>query len=854
MRKISIYALLSILSLGSCTKEFVYNDTNDIKENAEQIFGLIDPNQDWRTTTSGTVSITADANLANISKVQILTGSPFFNKDAKILAEAEATAGQTVTLSYDAPRTSTRVIAACTDNNGKYYIQGFNIGDKTVSFRNSTAATRAAAFTRAGAELSNVSLDFKNSFLSYNAERTLSGNSNWKDKNWENDRLWQPTGSGSSNGWTISNSTIYKNAIALSEAEEATLTDIFDAALGRYDSINKPKNNLQLIKESSRVRLYGNHLVSTGDAAITLSPVQAASTEAYWCDIYYYYYRTEDVPAGTSEADYIKALPKFKAIDVNDVREGIKAVTKKGKDKSDTKFLRQYEYLLPFYGNASEFTKQPSTLKTYGYTTDGKFYRIYNYSQNADKKIPYANHYITYNENHDLNLKDEYTNSDDIKYQLFQIYTNTDGTVLLYNVGSQKFLWWDNGNYIEFKDIEEKSLKNYSFNLTDGDRNTIAYGNITNQDQKVYIYSNNKNNCIKVLLDTGRRLMFNGAKNKNEAREWTFVAYADSSSASISDIELPLSLFPAGSIAPPSTTPSTIIPAGYRIGFMVRKDGGAEAGKNNGKGNSNQQGCVYGYGTLNTEINNYGQFKNSVSTYYMDLDSPRMATFTANNKVYLTFEEGTDAQFSDIIVEMGSSDETGVDMFDEEQEVNDYAYTMCFEDRPNTADYDMNDVVLRCTRKSATEFQLSLIATGANDPVLISGITGKYVSGTELNNQEVHSLFGVETSTFVNTQIADNVRTAVSCIYEVDANTTIKQFLSNIYITNTVTGRTIGLPATGEPPYAIIMPGDFDYPQERISIATAYRLFSEWAINTNNYGNWPEYYDESKIYTNPYNR
>ena len=36
MRKISIYALLSILSLGSCTKEFVYNDANDIKENAEK--------------------------------------------------------------------------------------------------------------------------------------------------------------------------------------------------------------------------------------------------------------------------------------------------------------------------------------------------------------------------------------------------------------------------------------------------------------------------------------------------------------------------------------------------------------------------------------------------------------------------------------------------------------------------------------------------------------------------------------------------------------------------------------------------------------------------------------------------
>jgi hypothetical protein len=285
---------------------------------------------------------------------------------------------------------------------------------------------------------------------------------------------------------------------------------------------------------------------------------------------------------------------------------------------------------------------------------------------------------------------------------------------------------------------------------------------------------------------------------------------------------------------------------------MVRKDGGAEANNNN-NGNSNQQGCVYGYGALNTEINNYGQFKNSTN-YGMDLDSPRMATFTANNKVYLTFEEGTDAQFSDIIVEMGSAGDTGVDMFDEEQEVSEYAYTMCFEDRPNVADYDMNDVVLRCIRKSATELQLSLIATGANDPVLISGIEGNFKSGTELNNKEVHELFEVETSTFVNTVSSDKVLPAVSGIYEVDANTSIKQFLSNIYITNTGTGRTIGLPETGQPPFALIMSGDFNYPAERISIVDAYPAFSSWSSNANNYGNWPESIVESNTYTNPYNR
>ncbi len=858
MRKISIWVALGILSLSSCSKDFVYNDADITKENAEAIFGLIDPNQDWRTTTSGTVTITADADMDNIAKVQILTGSPFFNKDAKILAEAEATAGQTVTLSYDAPRTNTRVIAACTDNNGKYYIQAFNIGDKTVSFKSATAGTRAGAMTRAGAELPNISLDFKNSFMSYNAERARSTNatySSWQGSKWDNDRLWQLTGSESYNGWTISNNTIHRNAPALSAEEEVTLEAIFEDALGRYEK-GKAKNNLPIIKESSRVRLYGNHLVSTGDAAITLTPVQAASTEAYWCDIYYYYYRTGDIPEGTSEADYIKTLPKFKAIDVNEVRDGISAVTGVAKNASDIKFIRQYEYLLPFYGNASEFESKPSTLASYGYTTNGKFYRIYNSS--GYKTVAASNHFITYSDNkHNLQGEGEAN----IQDQLWQVFTNADdNSIMLYNVGNNKFFWYKDGDFVEFKDIEESSLKNYTIYVLDGTVTDnkivpIAFNNNA-KEQSVFISSASISNFIKARIDTDFTYLNKGGRDLSgsyrTSRLWIFEEYSYPSATAITDFDLPEKHFKDKQIVPPSAKPSTIIPAGYRIGFMVRKDGGAKANNNNG--NNSLKGCVYGYGALNTEINSYGNFHRSVKDFGMDLDSPRMATFTANNKVYLTFEEGTDAQFSDIIVEMGSSGETGVDMFDEEQNVSEYAYTMCFEDRPNTADYDMNDVVLRCIRKSATELQLSLIATGANDPVLISGIEGNFKSGTELNNKEVHELFSVGTSTFVNTVSSDNVLPAVSGNYEVDAKTTIKEFLSKIYITNNGTGRTIGLPATGESPFALIMPGDFNYPQERISIADAYQTFRSWVNNANNYGNWPEFPEDSKIYINPYNR
>ena len=168
----------------------------------------------------------------------------------------------------------------------------------------------------------------------------------------------------------MSNSTIHRNATALSEDEAATLKDIFDASLGRYNNDKSPRNNLQYINESSVVQLYGNHLVSNGKAALTLCPIQAASTEAYWCDIYYYYYRTEDIPTGTSEADYIKSLPKFKAIDMNDERQAFSTNTGIAKNESDVNFLRLHEYLLPFYGDASEFTLQPSTLSMYDYTTD----------------------------------------------------------------------------------------------------------------------------------------------------------------------------------------------------------------------------------------------------------------------------------------------------------------------------------------------------------------------------------------------------------------------------------------------------------------------------------------------------
>ena len=145
----------------------------DIQANVANIFGAIDPEQDWNMVTSGTINVTADANLPGITKVQILTESPFFNNDAKVLCEADAKSGETVTLAFEAPIANKRLIAACVNSEGVYHIQGFDIGQTSVNF-SSRAATRAATRGDAGyPSPSGIKVEFKNSTPSFNAARTI---------------------------------------------------------------------------------------------------------------------------------------------------------------------------------------------------------------------------------------------------------------------------------------------------------------------------------------------------------------------------------------------------------------------------------------------------------------------------------------------------------------------------------------------------------------------------------------------------------------------------------------------------------------------------------------------------------
>lgn len=890
MKKVLFITLTGAMALASCTTfDFDGAEQEAIKQNAEEVFGLIDPKQDWSNITSGSVTLTADANLKDISKVQILNESPYFNDNAVILAEADVKKGETVTLNYDAPRGTTRLIATCIDSKGNFFTKGFDIEEKEVSFAKRSNARTRGAVTRSDLGTFNASrvvINSANAVKSFNAGRTMYtdfGNAiedadmikfandknfeNWAGTKWQDDILWTPSSTNDLGSWSLVDGSIVRNIEeGLDDEEKAELNDIFTNFLKR----DKQKNNLQAIRNSDIVKFFGNHMISNGKAALTLIPVQMASSEISMCDIYYYYYK--DVPASMSEADYIKQLPKYKAISCSN------AISASGVSNGND-FFRTQEYLLPYYGDGTQ-------KKAYSCTSDGKIYRMRNGQLKNNKS-----YYLTYIYKDTWKTNMKWSDKLDLLYddnnanlanQLWQIFTTGDGKKLLYNIGTKKFLVWI-GSYLSNYDyatvlsdympfVEERlytfTTKGDAYNIWRANDNTMALGTDLNQNNKMRV-STNKKASNGALID------------------WYFDEYTgDKSFETVQKIDLPD--IPVGQ----ATAVSAIIPEGYKVGFMLRK---AKTGSNIFDQNvlkEVQNGCVYGNGELNTEINVLpGHFGSSTSKYGMEPNDPRIAVFSANNKTYLAFEDGSDSNYSDMIIEIGGSsvakvvpsssstpgsytteevsdspqeqeEISGVYMFDTIGEditsLLPQPFTMCFEDRLIQADYDMNDLVLRCIRdKNDKDFvYLSVIAIGAYDRLYIRGIEGELKDGTNLMSEEVHALFGKENAEnddrYINTKSGmETIYGYKTGHYKIGQNVTIPQFLTKIYIENETMGKSVSIPETGQPPFALIIPGDFNYPYERTSIVNAYTNFRNWAESIYQYNEWINVTEEGTTYTNP---
>ena len=273
-------------------------------------------------------------------------------------------------------------------------------------------------------------------------------------------------------------------------------------------------------------------------------------------------------------------------------------------------------------------------------------------------------------------------------------------------------------------------------------------------------------------------------------------------------------------------------PKGYKIGFMIRAKTTSDGKK--------KQGEVYGDGCLNGHINtdtNYN-FRSSK----LGATDPRATWLNINNRMMLTWESGTDADFNDIILEV----EGGIEDIIVPPPFTPQMYTYCFEDT-ELGDYDMNDVVIKALRLNETTIEYRIVACGAHDELYVKNLNyGDIKEGTE-----VHELFGTTPQNFVNTQNGDSYSFVVGT-RTVDKNFKLSEEPDSEkpYIFNKTKNKKIYLSKAGEDPHGIIVAYDFHYPLERICIKDAYPQFNNWGENPINSTWWYMSPNPSKVYKN----
>lgn len=278
-----------------------------------------------------------------------------------------------------------------------------------------------------------------------------------------------------------------------------------------------------------------------------------------------------------------------------------------------------------------------------------------------------------------------------------------------------------------------------------------------------------------------------------------------------------------------NTKGSYTFPAGYKIGFMMHLEYGNKIW-NDASGN------LYADGRYNHEINQWGQFAKAG----MEPDENRACLFGANGKNYIGFEDGVDKDFNDMVFEI----EGGVKIIDEQIDLDYNVYTYAFEDR-RLGDYDLNDVVVKAQRINATQVKYSLEATGANDSLFLRGINGQVLNG----NTEVHALFGLRDQGFVNTEEEKEHVAPVQEIIDVPITFSFANTETEIYIHNASQGYDVHVARAGEDPHAILIPYDFQYPQEHICVKDAFLQFNSWGANRVDSNDWYAHPEEGKVYT-----
>ena len=302
--KLKYYCFSGLLLLlsGCVSNDYADTDARDaqVDENVKKVFGIdFDANQDWCTTSSGSVTVN---NLpSSVETVQVLTNvvvDDENNTSMTVLNATNTNGASSVTLKYDLPSDNKGIYVAYVSNGKKIYAK---VENGTASYSTTPSQSRRIRMPQ--------TTDAQTPVIANTVE------------SWAAQRDWIP-------GEVLyeMSDEAYEQAGVSVPNWDADYIQLFRTVIFSYLKNGREYNNLPLIKESG---LYNEKVypITTGSEPIVVSPVYKCDqatrwgNEVYNSDFYYYYFKESDldeyVHNGGKVVDFLTNLPKYKAIPFN---------------------------------------------------------------------------------------------------------------------------------------------------------------------------------------------------------------------------------------------------------------------------------------------------------------------------------------------------------------------------------------------------------------------------------------------------------------------------------------------------------------------------------------------------------
>lgn len=428
MKKNVLFAFVSLMLFASCSRGVdLYQDPEnktseeDINNNVKGVFGVdFASNQDWCTTTSGELTILADAS---VSKVQLLVKvrevyddvPSYVTRDVmKLLNEAEVKGQTTFKMSYDAPKENLGFYVAFITDKGNVYKK---VKGNTVSVEES-ARTRTLS-----ADYNLPSGDFKLA----NAIESYANQRGWVD----GEMLYE-----------LSDEDYDRLKMESPDYSDEFKTTFRDIVFDIFPN-GRSHRNIDLVKESNffNDKIYP---ITTGDEPIIVTPVYKCDNptkygyEVWNSDLYYYYYKADAVNGmeDVEAANFFKSLPKYKAIPFG----------KSFGQKEDDVIAKHGSFALLYFGDGTPEVGENGSVGSFMFPKGYKIGFMIRAKTTADNNKKQGEVYGDGRLNGHINTDKNYN------FSSSKLAANDPRAAWL-NINKKMMLTWESGTDADFNDI-----------------------------------------------------------------------------------------------------------------------------------------------------------------------------------------------------------------------------------------------------------------------------------------------------------------------------------------------------------------------------------------------------------------